>query len=173
MTTNVFVDAVLTASGCKSYAGVYSSNNIPENRLAQSPAFSVVANLSSDQSVGTHFVAIVGLPNLYYYFDPLGLSPPEAGGIGNFLRRLGRRRRGIYNSQAVQHPDSEFCALFCMLAILCMEPGSRKPLPRFAKENLRKNDAIVVRHLRRLLPKYVRASIGRGGDGGSGGASNQ
>jgi hypothetical protein len=133
---NTFIDNILK-NKIPNFKGV----NILKSKF-NNQAFSTVINVEG------HFVAIISNKKYIYYYDPIGL-PPMDSQILTFLKN--DRRSLIVNKVAHQHPLSIYCGFYVMNFV--MSVYYKKPIPSFSKNNLWKNDRIVVDRLVNLLNK--------------------
>ena len=139
---NKFIDRVLFKKD-PYFIGV---NNLPAH--AHYKPFSTVMNCSG------HFIALVGDNRMLYYYDPIGLTI-----FDDEVRRFCSvdPRKFIKISQMHQHPKSISCGFFVIMFILCKRFKFR--LPNYDKNNLWKNDNLVVKSLIRILPKITKNKI--------------
>lgn len=113
-------------------------NNLPQS--AHHIRFSTVVNCSG------HFIALVGMDRLLYYYDPVGLDIFDSE-VAQFC--ASDLRRVIKNNTTQQHPRSISCGFFVMVFILCKQ--LRKTLPTYNKDDLWKNDDIAINYLIKIL----------------------
>ena len=91
------------------YSGCYSCDNIPKF-VGGAKAF--IINLSSQNSVGTHFTALViSAQKELIFFDSFG-QPCTNKHILSFMSTVSDRY--MYNKIAVQHHLSIYCGLFSL-----------------------------------------------------------
>jgi hypothetical protein len=127
--TNIYIDKLLTPL-CADFEGTFSADTIPQH-LSRKDRFSLIANLSEEKEAGTHFITIVGRPNFMLYIDSIGL-PCTNIHIRNFLKSC--KRKLLYNTVVIQHPNNDFCGYFAILYVLLNDSAIRvKPKVRFYK----------------------------------------
>jgi hypothetical protein len=145
--SNLALEKLLTK--CKTFSGVFSCNNIPIE-LTQKTRFSLICNLSKNSEVGTHFVAIIAYDDYIIYVDSLGWSCFNAD-IINFLKLCSRQV--FYNTQKLQAITSQFCGFYAALYVLHFEMSVeyQKMNSISFSSDLKKNDALCVKYVKRLL----------------------
>lgn len=150
MTTNIFIDNVLSQSSCL-YKGTYSSDSIPDALIAVE-TFAIVVNLSAKYEPGTHFVAIIKKnANSCFYLDPLGL-PCFIPRILEFMAKL--KVKNIYeNDVQIQSDSSQLCAYFVMFFILRFERMDNFEV-KFDFVYLHRNDRRVVKYITKMLKNH-------------------
>ena len=66
--SNVYIDKLMEKIS-RSFRGTFSIDNIP---VFEDDVFSVIINLSKQNEIGTHFIAVYVLENKMIYFDSFG-----------------------------------------------------------------------------------------------------
>lgn len=159
--SNLFIQNVAGKYARNSFAGTFSSNNIPRN-LAERPNFTFICNLDKVGEVGSHFVTVVADPENIIYVDPLGL-PCLNKDISCFLKQSGRRVS--YNTRTIQHPLSNFCGFYALLYVLHFDysvSNKKKKKTRynlklvFKDTQLEENDARCLEYLKYLLTAAIK-----------------
>ena len=144
------------------FKGVFSADYIPLFLAAKS-RFVIIANLGARRGVRTelpvgHFVTIAALPDVILYIDSYGLPSVEPN-INKFLKIC--RRPVQFNLRQIQTYDSVYCSFYAMMFTCFVDkfvfrdsmPAIRVPKLRFEKRNLKKNDELCVKYLKRILWK--------------------
>ena len=67
--SNVYIDKLMKKISCRSFNGTFSIDNIP---VFDDDVFSIIINLSKQNEIGTHFIAVYVLENKIIYFDSFG-----------------------------------------------------------------------------------------------------
>lgn len=133
------------------FKGVYSADYIP-TRLAARGRFIIVINLGVRRGrrgplpMG-HFVTVSADPSKVFYIDSYGLPNVEPH-VTRFLQRC--RRPVEFNLRPIQDLNSVYCGLFATLFAVYLDKQPDFKLI-FKKQNLRENDKLCVRYLRRLI----------------------
>ena len=128
------------------YVGCYPNDRIP--RTVYFPA-GLIVNKDNHIGPGYHWVAMhIDSFGQGVYFDSLGREPSLQA--HQFLTR--NCVSYIRNYNAIQHPASSMCGLFCVLFLYFMARGYNLSqfLGLFSNTNLEMNDHIVTRLARNL-----------------------
>ena len=157
--SSAFVELLLYGRA-QNFCGCYSDDELPYNlHLYNEDSFTIVVNLSKRWQPGTHFIVIAKTSKAVIYLDSFGRKPPpQCDGIRAFLRASPLPLH--YNDQQLQAFDSVYCGFFAILFCLLHSRNEEwtlrnSELPVFDGENLKKNDLIVLEHIR----KFVRNEI--------------
>ena len=135
----------------KGFKGTFSSNNAPYLHRNES----IIINFSKYDEEGTHFVCIIGFKNNQcLYFDPLCIN---AQYIPKEIKKYLKKYVNTVNiSKKIQHDDSLFCGLFCMLMIITFNISKSYlyKVLRSMKYSDFKNDQKCVKMLSEAIGKY-------------------
>ena len=151
--SNIFIEKNLYKV-TKKFKGVFSSDNIP-NKLQNLNDFSIICNLSKENEIGTHFITILVKDKEIFILDSLGDTSifGDVTPINKFLKKVMNRRTLYRNSQQLQSLTSQYCGFYCIYFVLLFEKNSLPKFQIFSKTNLRKNDSIVIKEIKKLLKK--------------------
>jgi hypothetical protein len=135
------------------FQGVFSSNNIPA-AVSNSKYFSLICNLSREGEIGTHFVTVVGFPNVVIYLDTFGVSCVNKE-IKKFLSLLNRPI--LYNNRQIQSYYSNLCGFYCILYVLYFDrifEDKKVSKIDFVSQNLMNNDDVCIKEIKKLVSLY-------------------
>ena len=137
------------------FKGVFSCDNfylkVKERDINLSSGDRYIINLSSSNHSGSHWVAIqVNTHHEAEYFDPFGLDC-----FDNFIKK-GLEDQNITISafkKTIQDPSSQFCGLYCVAYLLCIELDISKSTfaSFFHDDELLKNDIICVEIIKDII----------------------
>ena len=104
--------------GCKllkyKFVGVFAADNFPVN-LSHNKF--IIVNVSTSQSIGTHWTLICRKNGEYVFADPLGQNLTSYKHIHNRFISSAVDFRTVYEllrNQPIQKPNSKMCGLFCI-----------------------------------------------------------
>ena len=129
------------------YKGCFSNDNFPKNLKAP---YSIIINLSKHDKPGTHYVCIIENETTIFYFDSFGINC-FVPSICKFL--FSKRKAVIENKITIQHYNSLFCGLFCILFVLFMENNNYnfKKFQNLFSKNLIKNDYTCINFIKKYI----------------------
>ena len=156
MTSNVFLNKILSKFCLPVFGGVYSNNNIPPVSTLRGK--SIIVNTARQSSPGEHFITLRFSRNgqSVKVYDSFGvkLCVPE---ILTSLKGL----RIINSRRTIQDPFSFYCGYFAAGIVFLHALGLPENylFSRYNKINLRKNDKIIetfiIYCINRLKKKHV------------------
>ena len=114
----------------RSFNGTFSIDNIP---VFDDDVFSIIINLSKQNEIGTHFIAVYVLENKIIYFDSFG-NQLNNSSLKRYLKKY--KKPIILSKIQIQNLLSSHCGFFCIAFILCIENGIT--LDNFLKSFYRK-----------------------------------
>ena len=139
------------------FLGVFSADTIPQRQLIKRGRFIVIINLGEKKGKGDnipvgHFVTVCADPSRLQYLDPYGL-PCLQPRVRSFVSQC---NRPVYeNLQQLQTLKSNYCGFYCLLFALYLDRVRNRSTPRFAlkfdKHDLKKNDSLCMKYLKRLM----------------------
>ena len=104
--------------GCKrlkyKFHGVFAADNFP---LHLSQNSFIIVNVSTSQSIGTHWILICRRNGDYIFADPLGQNLNSYKHLHNRLVSSAGNIQTVYEllrNQPIQKPNSILCGLFCI-----------------------------------------------------------
>ena len=138
--SNVYIDKLMKKISSRSFNGTFSIDNIP---VFDDDVFSIIINLSKQNEIGTHFIAVYVLENKILYFDSFGNQVNDSS-LKRYLKKY--RKSIIFSNIQLQNLLSSHCGFFCVAFILCIENGMSLDnfLKQFYRNNLHLNDYICV-----------------------------
>ena len=149
-TSDAFIKSVMNIFPWSEMHGVFSSDKIPE-KLKQEKYFTIICNLSRSGTAGSHFVALIRRDSTILYLDPLALYIELNQDISNFIESCNTAET-VKMQQPIQHPDSHYCAYFCLLLSLHFNPKvSIDGIEKFSSENLKLNDCICINNIAKYM----------------------
>ena len=109
---------------------------------------SLIINTDDSSKSGDHWVGLVLNKNKCYYFDSFGVPILEKN-IINFLNH--RYRTATVNNVCIQDTFSNLCGNFTIafVSLVRNEGQYKKFISIFDPQNLRKNDEIILKLLRK------------------------
>lgn len=137
--SNIYIDDQLRPE-CSKYLGIYSSDNIPQHLSIK--LGTLIANLSPEGTLGSHFITIILLPSKILYIDSLGQKCKNVN-ICNFMNSC--EKPVYYQSECMQDSESSYCGFYAMLVVTTYELTSRWKNP--FKKNCKTNDFRCIRLL--------------------------
>lgn len=148
--SNIYIDSILKS--CKTYLGIYSSDNIP--KTLKNSLGCIVVNLSPEGTIGSHFITIILERKQVLYIDSLGREC-QISTIQDFLKCTDRVV--FYQSRAMQLPFSPYCGFYCMLVVTNYEIYYEWTNP--FKEEMKNNDSqciiLLCKNVRKIRNKEV------------------
>ena len=138
--SNVYIDKQMEKIS-RSFRGTFSIDNIP---VFEDDVFSVIINLSKQNEIGTHFIAVYVLENKIIYFDSFG-NQLNNSSLKRYLKKY--KKPIILSKIQIQNLLSSHCGFFCIAFILCIENGITLDdfLKKFYRKKLHLNDYICVK----------------------------
>ena len=138
--SNVYIDKLMEKIS-RSFRGTFSIDNIP---VFEDDVFSVIINLSKQNEIGTHFIAVYVLENKIIYFDSFG-NQLNNSSLKRYLKKY--KKPIILSKIQIQNLLSSHCGFFCIAFILCIENGITLDdfLKKFYRKKLHLNDYICVK----------------------------
>ena len=138
--SNVYIDKLMEKIS-RSFRGTFSIDNIP---VFEDDVFSVIINLSKQNEIGTHFIAVYVLENKIIYFDSFG-NQLNNSSLKKYLKKY--KKPIILSKIQIQNLLSSHCGFFCIAFILCIENGITLDdfLKKFYRKKLHLNDYICVK----------------------------
>ena len=161
--SNFYIDYILhKVPGITNYLGTFSADTLPV-RLPLEKNFSLIANTSQHNTVGSHWIAITytHATKTLFLFDPLCLGSRYMPHIYNWLQKklhAGCKVRTL--QRPVQDMRSIVCGYFCIYMVLLhslqdkLTPAMKKKLKAFNRYDLRNNDLVVMYNVNKLI-KYA------------------
>ena len=124
----------------RSFNGTFSIDNIP---VFDDDVFSIIINLSKQNEIGTHFIAVYVLENKIIYFDSFG-NQLDNSSLKGYLKKY--KKSIIFSNIQLQNLLSSHCGFFCIAFILCIENNITLDnfLKKFYRKKLHLNDYICV-----------------------------
>ena len=124
----------------RSLLGTFSIDNIP---VFNDDVFSIIINLSKQNEIGTHFIAVYVLENKILYFDSFG-NQLNNSSLKRYLKKY--KKSIIFSNIQLQNLLSSHCGFFCIAFILCIENNITLDnfLKKFYRKKLHLNDYICV-----------------------------
>ena len=124
----------------RSFNGTFSIDNIP---VFDDDVFSIIINLSKQNEIGTHFIAVYVLENKIIYFDSFG-NQLDNSSLKGYLKKY--KKSIIFSNIQLQNLQSSHCGFFCIAFILCIENNITLDnfLKKFYRKKLHLNDYICV-----------------------------
>ena len=124
---------------CKIYGGIHAADQLHD---IETYPKALIVNTDPIEKPGQHWVAIFFEDkNRACYFDSFGERPNKT--ISNYLKNI---KTIYYNTEQVQPDNSYLCGLYCVFFLRLM--AKRVPyssiLSRFSRENLKRNDRLVL-----------------------------
>ena len=153
--SNIEIDNFLKSAGVQSFKGVYSCNNLPsEAEVKEWTNFCIICNLSKENEVGTHFIAIVVSKNVIYYLDSLALNATIHNYIRKFIDKLDKEFI-ITLTSPIQEKNSLHCGyytiFFCLYYMNRLNTANAKiNIIKFQRLNLLDNDNICIKNIQKL-----------------------
>ena len=137
---NVYIDKLMEKISI-SFNGTFSIDNIP---VFNDDVFSIIINLSKQNEIGTHFIAVYVLENKIIYFDSFG-NQLNNSSLKRYLKKY--KKPIILSKIQIQNLLSSHCGFFCIAFILCIENGITLDdfLKKFYRKKLHLNDYICVK----------------------------
>ena len=114
--SNVYIDKLMEKIS-RSFRWTFSIDNIP---VFEDDVFSVIINLSKQNEIGTHFIAVYVLENKIIYFDSFG-NQLNNSSLKRYLKKY--KKPIILSKIQIQNLLSSHCGFFCIAFILCIENG--------------------------------------------------
>jgi len=139
--TNLYLEKLCRKFIGSNFIGVYPSDTDPDTKRKK---FSIIFNLSPHYEEGSHFISVLKLDDLIYYFDSFG-KPPKNLHINNFMKKF--QLPIIYSKIKLQDDKSSFCGFFCfyfLFFILNMGRPINEFYHLFFSESLEKNDSLLI-----------------------------
>ena len=138
--SNVYIDKLMEKISI-SFNGTFSIDNIP---VFNDDVFSIIINLSKQNEIGTHFIAVYVLENKIIYFDSFG-NQLNNSSLKRYLKKY--KKPIILSKIQIQNLLSSHCGFFCIAFILCIENGITLDdfLKKFYRKKLHLNDYICVK----------------------------
>ena len=138
--SNVYIDKLMEKIS-RSFNGTFSIDNIP---VFDDDVFSIIINLSKQNEIGTHFIAVYVLENKIIYFDSFG-NQLNNSSLKRYLKKY--KKPIIFSKIQIQNLLSSHCGFFCIAFILCIENGITLDdfLKKFYRKKLHLNDYICVK----------------------------
>ena len=138
--SNVYIDKLMEKISI-SFNGTFSIDNIP---VFNDDVFSIIINLSKQNEIGTHFIAVYVLENKIIYFDSFG-NQLNNSSLKRYLKKY--KKPIILSKIQIQNLLSSHCGFFCIAFILCIENGITLDdfLENFYRRKLHSNDYIGVK----------------------------
>lgn len=127
----------------KQFAGVYSSDTLPNKRNSFT---SFIVNLDPKLLPGSHWVAIYFSKNTAHYFDSYGLSPRNSR-IIKFMRRNSNEIK--YNSHCFQDDFTITCGYFCLYFLY--QSVRKRTLEDLHLKNKKHNEQFIKKFVRNRL----------------------
>ena len=139
--SNVYIDKLMKKISSRSFNGTFSINNIP---VFDDDVFYIIINLSKQNEIGTHFIAVYVLENKIIYFDSFG-NQLNNSSLKRYLKKY--KKPIILSKIQIQNLLSSHCGFFCIAFILCIENGITLDdfLKKFYRKKLHLNDYICVK----------------------------
>ena len=137
--SNVYIDKLMEKIS-RSFNGTFSIDNIP---VFDDDVFSIIINLSKQNEIGTHFIAVYVLENKIIYFDSFG-NQLNNSSLKRYLKKY--KKSIIFSNIQLQNLLSSHCGFFCIAFILCIENNITLDnfLEKFYRKKLHLNDYICV-----------------------------
>ena len=137
--SNVYIDKLMEKISI-SFNGTFSIDNIP---VFNDDVFSIIINLSKQNEIGTHFIAVYVLENKIIYFDSFG-NQLNNSSLKRYLKKY--KKPIILSKIQIQNLLSSHCGFFCIAFILCIENNITLDnfLKKFYRKKLHLNDYICV-----------------------------
>ena len=137
--SNVYIDKLMEKISI-SFNGTFSIDNIP---VFNDDVFSIIINLSKQNEIGTHFIAVYVLENKILYFDSFG-NQLNNSSLKRYLKKY--KKSIIFSNIQLQNLLSSHCGFFCIAFILCIENNITLDnfLKKFYRKKLHLNDYICV-----------------------------
>ena len=137
--SNVYIDKLMEKISI-SFNGTFSIDNIP---VFNDDVFSIIINLSKQNEIGTHFIAVYVLENKIIYFDSFG-NQLNNSSLKRYLKKY--EKSIIFSNIQLQNLLSSHCGFFCIAFILCIENNITLDnfLKKFYRKKLHLNDYICV-----------------------------
>ena len=137
--SNVYIDKLMEKISI-SFNGTFSIDNIP---VFNDDVFSIIINLSKQNEIGTHFIAVYVLENKIIYFDSFG-NQLNNSSLKRYLKKY--KKSIIFSNIQLQNLLSSHCGFFCIAFILCIENNITLDnfLKKFYRKKLHLNDYICV-----------------------------
>lgn len=133
------------------FLNVYSADKLPK-RINKCSTKIIIANFSPSTSPGTHWVAFLFKPKIVEFFDPAGdISLRQNKLFQDFIAR-NRRRKMIYNTNALQSLHSDTCGEWC--CIYTLYRSKNKSFKNFLKSFNFKDKLEGDKRVRYLLAKH-------------------
>ena len=138
--SNVYIDKLMEKISI-SFNGTFSIDNIP---VFNDDVFSIIINLSKQNEIGTHFIAVYVLENKIIYFDSFG-NQLNNSSLKRYLKKY--KKPIILSKIQIQNLLSSHCGFFCTAFILCIENDITLDdfLKKFYRKKLHLNDYICVK----------------------------
>ena len=138
--SNVYIDKLMEKISI-SFNGTFSIDNIP---VFNDDVFSIIINLSKQNEIGTHFIAVYVLENKIIYFDSFG-NQLNNSSLKRYLKK--DKKPIVFSKIQIQNLLSSHCGFFCIAFILCIENGITLDdfLKKFYRKKLHLNDYICVK----------------------------
>ena len=96
------------------FRGVFAADNFPVNLSHNS---FIIVNVSTSQSIGTHWTFFCRRKEKYIFADPHGQNLASYKHLHNRLASSADKIQTVYESlryQPIQKPNSLLCGLFCI-----------------------------------------------------------
>ena len=90
----------------RSFNGTFSIDNIP---VFDDDVFSIIINLSKQNEIGTHFIAVYVLENKIIYFDSFG-NQLNNSSLKRYLKKY--KKSIIFSNIQLQNLLSRHCGFF-------------------------------------------------------------
>ena len=103
--SNVYIDKLMEKIS-RSFNGTFSIDNIP---VFDDDVFSIIINLSKQNEIGTHFIAVYVLENKIIYFDSFG-NQLNNSSLKRYLKKY--KKSIIFSNIQLQNLLSSHCGFF-------------------------------------------------------------
>jgi len=130
----------------KNFDGVFTRDTLPSKLLSN---HSIIINLDSIYSGGTHWVSCYNDNNNVILFDSFGMTPSEE--IQTFMKKISKNT--YYTSNEIQNENSILCGYFAIAFILLkqLKYNTYDILYQFKNNNALSNDLIVINILKKNM----------------------
>ena len=134
------------------FMGVWLAEKLKYTNRFNKQRFSIIVLFTRyPGSLRGHYVTIVGYPTKIVYIDSLGKKCTDE----DILLFLSSFKRPIeWSKRKVQHRRSGYCGLFAMFFVYFFDKNKRDKI-KFVKKNIRKNDMLVMKYLKKAVNKTI------------------
>ena len=144
--SNIYIDNLIRSIvKSNTYEGIFSSDNIPN--ILHNKKFSFICNLSPENTIGSHFIAITKQDNILTIWDSLNLKVKK---YPRDLQEYIKKNICTYGyRKKIQDEQSVFCGFYCILNVLKFHSSKNINFIKFTSPTV--NDEICIKNILLLL----------------------